>query len=143
MTDAPIPQHLGSSPGASPPLRVWECSGLLCTVAMNLTLGLFVGYVRVPGIGGEQADQLDVHGGVTYGPDDQHWIGWDAGHCDDYIPGLLDHLPSATVLPGRRWTQTEAEIETERLAASAAAVCPQPDAAPSRSTRRQARHEDV
>lgn len=133
MTDAPVPDHLGRFPGASPPLRVWEASGLLCAVARNLYLGIFIGYVLAPGLTQDQADGLDVHGGVTYGPDKHGWIGWDAGHFLDYVPGVLAVLPNdhdAMRPELHRWTQAEAEVETERLAAEAARLAPDAAAPP-------------
>lgn len=119
MTDAPLPPHFRRADRPPEPLRVWESSGLLCVVALNPVLGFFLGYVLAPQIRTEeQAEELEVHGGVTYGPDAEGWIGWDAGHYSDYWPGLLDAFRQQSEL--RHWTQAEAEVETERLARSAA-----------------------
>lgn len=86
------------------------------------------GYVRLPEnhpwLGkGEFLDDLDsdeyptVHGGITYGPNKDRWIGFDTAHSDD----LIDFEPdfSTMVLPPiglfRQWSDTEVEEECVRL----------------------------
>lgn len=116
MTDAPLPPNFGTAPGPTL-LRAWEASGLLCALGLNPVLGHYLGYVLAPGITGEEAERITVHGGVTFGPEDG-WVGWDSGHGGDHIPGLGINPD------GRHWTQAEAEAETEWLAAAAASLRP-------------------
>lgn len=91
------------------------------------------GYVRLP----EQHPwygledwrvPVDVHGGITYGPDPDGWIGFDTLHAGDAVLMLdqvdpdadLDLLDQSTGVPhrqeGRVWTYAHVKWETLRLA---------------------------
>ena len=52
-------------------------------------------------------ERPDVHGGVTYGPDDDRWIGFDTSHFGDEIAGIRS---------GRHWTTDAVASEAKRLA---------------------------
>lgn len=43
----------------------------------------YCGYVRTDLPPDADVHQFDVHGGVTYGPDYDGWIGFDCGHAGD------------------------------------------------------------
>lgn len=123
-------------------IHEWVAHGLDCAIAASPGYGL-TGYVRLPDghqLTREQIDTLDVHGGVTYGPDNLGWIGFDTQHLGD--AWLVSDLPAARVkevmrkykdqavvidsIDGRLvndperawtlWTRPALERETERLA---------------------------
>ena len=67
---------------------------------------------------GEGPD-IDVHGGITYGPDASGWIGFDTLHAGDVWPGS----PSWQIeLGGRKWTAEDVAYEARNLARQAAAA---------------------
>jgi hypothetical protein len=129
--------------------RVWEHAGLRC--AIRGTLAFVNGYVQVPE--GHPARGLsytrlykvtDVHGGLTYGGDEDGWVGFDTGHSGDHWSiGDLDRA-GVEIAPGMRewhkrlgvdhdptfWTVELLVAETERLAEQLAALTeiPEPDA---------------
>jgi hypothetical protein len=95
-------------PWDSEPDRVdWESYGLPCLMIRN-SLGNWCGYVGVAEghkYFGKDYDQTDVsvHGGLTYAdsckgvichvpkpgmPEKVWWLGWDAAHLGDYVPGM-------------------------------------------------------
>lgn len=89
--------------------------------------GTFNGYARIP-VGhpwraqpeGEYLDGLadppQVHGGVTYGPDEHGWIGFDTAHIGDEVPVFaVLGLPQPHPKP-HRWTIAEVENECTALA---------------------------
>ena len=60
---------------------------------------------------------LQCHGGLTFGkvgedgsllPSGKYWLGWDYGHCDDYVR-FLSH--SGYTVTGKKWTLNELEEE--------------------------------
>lgn len=74
-----------------PPLRVWQHEGVYC--ALGAGYAAVNGYVLLPD--GHPWRELDlcgedwergpeVHGGITFGPDDTGWIGFDTAHAWDY-----------------------------------------------------------
>jgi len=81
-------------------IEVWEHAGLRCAIVPNRQIGMFNGYVRLPEgdprRSGKHDDlDMDVHGGLTYGPDPAGWVGFDTGHAGDYwspddLIGYLD-----------------------------------------------------
>lgn len=84
------------------------------------------GYVRLPENHpwldkGRYLDDLDsdeypdVHGGITYGPNKDRWIGFDTAQMDDLIEQLPDEMPLSPKLLFRQWTDTEVEEECVRL----------------------------
>lgn len=83
------------------------------------------GYVQLPTghplrrLGEEVGHYLVVHGGITYGPDEDGWIGWDTSHADDEWVDVPPLFPSA---PDRRivWTPGLVRWETVRLAGQVA-----------------------
>lgn len=63
---------------------------------------------------------LSVHGGVTYGPDDDNWIGFDTAHAwdgnfDENMEELLNTIGSIGD-PEHIWTPESVKEETEHLA---------------------------
>lgn len=99
------------------PLREWVSSGFNCALMRAPLWGAINGYVQVPSITYEQAQQIEVHGGVTYGPNDDNWIGFDTLHSGDNWPEAGYHSPY-----DRTWSEDEVAAECERFAASAKAV---------------------
>lgn len=82
----------------------------------------FCGYVRLPADHPWRAMEAgdipaDVHGGITYGPDDDGWIGFDTMHGEDAMVFKLS--PLKTVIPGRLWTPAAVHIHTVRFALQA------------------------
>lgn len=98
----------GEGPWQSEPDRVdFRHAGFPCLLHRNGHLGHWCGYVGVPpghpahGKGYEDID-VEVHGGLTYAhrceppichvaqpgePDQLWWLGFDAAHCWDLVPG--------------------------------------------------------
>lgn len=102
---------------ARPPLQAWECEGILCAISTGYVQ--LNGYARVPEnhpwrtrFTAYSDLPVEVHGGLTFGPQDAHeelklpgsdgpglpareaitweerlgWIGFDTGHVFDYWP---------------------------------------------------------
>lgn len=98
-----------------PDREEWRSHGLPCLIVRN-DLGALCGYVGVPpghrmhGKALDDADDLSVHGGISYAnacaghichvpregePDDVWWLGFDCGHGWDFMPGLYANLRKA------------------------------------------------
>lgn len=79
-------------PNDSNQAETWVHDGRECK--MTTTLGHWCGYAKTPlkvteGTISEVTDTgvhrlIDVHGGITYGPDDEGWVGFDTGHSRDF-----------------------------------------------------------
>lgn len=59
-------------------------------------------------------DLVDVHGGITYGPDADGWIGFDTLHAFDVWPGSPDYQKDDEY--GRWWTPDMVAEEARQLA---------------------------
>lgn len=118
-----VPAHQLEAPRGMTPIRTWVASGLRCALVRAPLWGAINGYVRVPSIQPGQQDEVEVHGGVTFGPDRDGWIGFDTLHGGDIWPDA----PSSRAERdwGRTWTEDQVAAETERMAASAKAVMEQ------------------
>lgn len=88
--------------------------------------GAVNGYVKLPA--GHPWRDMDlqmgevdvpVHGGITYGPDESGWIGFDTLHSGDYWPDMPDVLG---VGRDKTWTLELVAAEAQQLARHAAAV---------------------
>lgn len=137
------------------PVSAWVTEGMQCCTYSNLMGGLN-GYVRLPGehpdlivalaaaaLGPCPYDEIEiwVHGGWTYGPDEEYWIGFDTMHAGDIwspedrlrlawpeslrlvnfvITMEMDH-PTPPSSWDRHWTQEQVEAET-RTAAQALSI---------------------
>lgn len=133
-------------PGES---REWEYRGMECRVTKN-DLGHWCGYVKtaLQGFtnehlfdveGHEHQRLIDVHGGLSYGPDEAGWAGFDCGHARDVnlnedgeIWGTMYDGAGAEPVPLRQhdgdieaaekaddvnvWRIKDVKEETERLA---------------------------
>lgn len=100
----------------------WHAHGLECVV-VRTDVGTVNGYVCVPGITAEQAELVQVHGGVTFGPKGG-WIGFDTMHYGDYWPDTVMGTkpvwyPHSVV---KEWSLPKVRYETERMALSALSV---------------------
>lgn len=120
------------APEAGQPVEAWQAYGLRCSITFGLLC--FNGYVRIPGnlYSPEAADRvLQASGGITYGPDDEGWVGFDTGHAGDYwAPDDLASYISPQVLElantmrgiaerypgGHRWTLDDLREAVEDLA---------------------------
>lgn len=102
----------------------WEHQGVECAVHFMQHLWIFTGYCLIPKghslehspDWGEPWNLLDVHGGVTYGPEPAeggHIVGFDTGHAGDY---------SYLTGTGRRWTLEDVIAETNCMAEQIAQV---------------------
>jgi hypothetical protein len=113
-------------------VRTWTHEGIECAMARSPMVGVN-GYVRVPeGIELPYDEyrliDLDVHGGITCGPDLDGWIGFDTGHgfdvwLDPDVPedrlhrtmresGIDDPMDEFTQV----WTLEKLEVEVNNLA---------------------------
>lgn len=68
-------------------VRTWVHDGIECAMARSPMVGVN-GYVKVPEGVELPHDEygyidLDAHGGITFGPDTDGWIGFDTGHGFD------------------------------------------------------------
>jgi hypothetical protein len=73
----------------------FEYRGINCLIRRNQLAGNLCGYCQIPK-GHPNYKKVDqyfgyrVHGGITYDEFDkennEHWIGFDCAHCDDYSP---------------------------------------------------------
>ena len=100
-------------------------NGIPWALMQNPTLGICCGYVQLPEAHPWRAgdpdilDHIDAHGGITYGPDKQGWIGFDTGHYGDHWPGTY-FSPFAPEPHSISWTPERMEQETIHLAELAA-----------------------
>lgn len=110
----------------------WEAYGLRCCITFGLIS--FNGYVRIPDelfTPGAAERVLRASGGITWGPDDSGWVGFDTAHFSDYwtpddLAPFLD--PSAMRFANtmremaersprsKRWTLQRLRDATEELA---------------------------
>jgi hypothetical protein len=145
MSDPDRPTLQGPQGLVGEAIEVWEHAGLRCAIVPHPHLGMFNGYVRLPeGHPGREGtyDDIDVevHCGLTFGPDDDGWVGFDTGHAGDYwapddLIGILDeaslrhfgaggiagHMRTQLRRFGpdpmeRQWTIGALRAEVERLA---------------------------
>ena len=125
-------------PFKSKPERLWSAHGLECAMVRN-PLGGCNGYVRLPktrpGSWYTYDDiPVEAHGGLTYGPDEDGWVGFDTLHLGDVWVGEIVTPESRAadprleesaieILRGDRyknyaveWTEAGVAAECERLA---------------------------
>lgn len=105
----------------------WEHKGVQCAIHFVPRTWTFTGYCLIPkghplekspywGEPYASPALLDVHGGVTFGPEPAeggHIIGFDTAHADDWSP----FWPG-----GRQWSLDEVIEETNRMAEQIAQV---------------------
>lgn len=105
----------------TPQVARWQHEGIECAIHYVPPLDCRNGYCFIPsGHALEQSEDwgnhfgsealLDVHGGVTYGPnkvDGGHVVGFDTSHVGDYSPAFPH---------GRRWSIDDVVAETNRMA---------------------------
>lgn len=108
--------------------ETWTHSGLRCRV-VKLGMGHYCGYVRsmfddrwtYDDFQGWPHNLIDIHGGLTYGVDEDGWLGFDFGHAYDYCVDE-DGEPWGTMprVSSREkdsvWTLDDVKEETEKLA---------------------------
>jgi len=117
------------------PVREWTHAGRECKVVIVRVgpAGHYCGYAKttLEAHYDELQDDIDIHGGLTYGVDAEGWLGFDCAHAFDTCisnegerlegaipgdppPGLnppIDDLP-----PSQVWTIDGVVAEVERLA---------------------------
>lgn len=80
----------------------WEIDGFACAMVRSPVNGK-CGYVRMPEpfrsrkllADGIDYDEVQVHGGLTYGMDEDGWVGFDTSHLGDrWLPDTPDDPPS-------------------------------------------------
>lgn len=59
---------------------------------------------------------IGVHGGVTYGPDDNGWYGFDCAHSGDKCVDEDGNAINDPFKPSKEWSPEDVKGETERLA---------------------------
>ena len=106
----------------------WTHRGLRCRV-VKLGRGHYCGYVRsmfdsrwnYDDFQDWPAGLIDIHGGLTYGVDEDGWIGFDCAHAYDFCVdedgepwGKISHFGSRD--DNKVWTLEDVKEETERLA---------------------------
>jgi hypothetical protein len=107
----------------------WTAHHLRAAVAAGYS-GHGCGYVQLPeshpDLGADAVDiDVDVHGGLTYGPDEHGWVGFDTGHAGDVWPDdEVNALIELTPEPYR----AEVFSSTMHMRALLARVGPVPDA---------------
>lgn len=69
--------------------REWTHQGVRCKI-LKVDMGHWCGYARTSLSGFTESDLyhagqriIEVHGGMTYGPDDGGWVGFDCHHAGD------------------------------------------------------------
>lgn len=100
--------------------RRWSAHGLECAT-VDSGIGFVNGYVQLPAdhvARHATYDQInrtiEVHGQLTYGPDEDGWVGFDTGHSGDHWPGADRYGYEQP--PWRVWSLELLERETESLA---------------------------
>ena len=123
-------------------LEVWDYKGVRCVIKAGFCA--LNGYVRLPTKmrgwwkdDNEAGDVLSTHGWITYGPDDDGFVGFDTTHCNDYwaaddLIGIVsdEGMFTASMLArqnsgdeyARRWTRARLRSEVEELAEQIAAL---------------------
>lgn len=106
----------------------WTHSGLRCRV-VKLGMGHYCGYVRsmfddrwtYDDFQGWPHSLIDIHGGLTYGVDEDGWLGFDCAHAYDYCVdedgepwGTMPRV--STREKDTVWTIDDVREETEKLA---------------------------
>jgi hypothetical protein len=110
------------------PIETGTEDGILWRVVEAPLYGAANGYVELPEghpwrdkeLQIEDSGLVDVHGGVTYGPTADGWIGFDTLHAFDVWPGSSQFMG-----PDRHdiaWTVEKVVAETKRLAVQVKAV---------------------
>lgn len=100
------------------------CAHIDWRVAEHRLFLAWCGYVRLPEghpwldyRGHGEAIPADVHGGITYGPDGDGWIGFDTMHAGDAL--LPKGLPAPIPSSGRFWSPQAVRTHTIGLAIQA------------------------
>ncbi|MBT1164653.1 hypothetical protein [Bifidobacterium felsineum] len=126
-------------PWMDDPVRTGVTDGVEWRIVAHNVYFAWQGYARIPD--GHvwrhlSADDLDplvhVYGGITYGPDEEGWIGFDTLQGNSSMISLdgedLDERRRALCammgwpyVEPHKWTCDEVEAETKRMAASIAA----------------------
>lgn len=98
----------------------WTHNGVLCKINKH-PLGHYTGYVKTYHYESETYPSLpyNVHGGLTYGPDEDGWIGFDCAHfgdtCIDEDGEMWGHtFPRSSY--EKIWKLNDVKEETEYLA---------------------------
>lgn len=95
--------------------------------------GAVNGYARMPeghqwrekNLQSEDWDLLDAHGGITYGPDADGWVGFDTLHAGDRWPGGdAPHFCRPGECDCKTWTEDMVAAEAKSLARQIAAADP-------------------
>lgn len=64
----------------------------------------------------ENYDVVRMHGGVTFGPTDGGWIGFDTSHAGDVWPDMPDNLQyPGSLVPDTHWTQERVEAQCRKM----------------------------
>ena len=107
----------------------WEHDDIACRV-VKMPMGHYCGYVQLPeGLRedfGREDTSLRVHGGLTYGPDADGWVGFDTGHGWDVnldengeqwgVWVRMPPIPAPEPIGATVWTVEGVVGEVEQLA---------------------------
>jgi hypothetical protein len=99
----------------------WESHGRRCRISEAPFSGCFNGYVQAPEtLWKVSYDDIpvEVHGGLTYGPDDEGFVGFDTLHAGDFWPDGDPRImhPERDDPYRRTWTMEALRKEVESLA---------------------------
>lgn len=93
----------------------WNHNGVECAISPS-PMGGMNGYIQIPKDARQSSgppspehhwlsaedleDSLHCHGGITYGPDEEGWLGFDTGHAGDLWPEhIVEEWKDPTIWP--------------------------------------------
>ena len=100
-------------------------NGRPCVVTQHPTIGHFCGYTKtnLPNLnntsyyeGDNYVKLIDVHGGITYGKDDEGWVGFDCGHAGDMCIKDEEIQNNTVVSKDTEWYVEDVKEELKCLA---------------------------
>lgn len=107
-------------------VKEWTHHGIDCKI-VKIDLGHYCGYVKAPNP--DELDMahgypdLDAHGGITYGPDNDGWVGFDTAHAWDVcvdengeLFGTMEPMYDKGCEASIVWTPESVEEEVEQVA---------------------------
>lgn len=109
----------------------WVYDGRACVITQHPTIGHYCGYVRTPLSsithenttyqGTQYVNLLNVHGGITYGPDSKGFVGFDCGHSEDVCYNDNGEVSTETLIRepeelAHHWYPEDVKEEVKHLA---------------------------
>lgn len=98
----------------------WEQHGRKCKVVKakrSNGCAHYCGYAKTTlSIDYDNAHIVDVHGGLTYGVDDEGWLGFDCAHSGDVCLDEDNEVMNEPLGFDRQWTVERVKEEVNKLA---------------------------